>query len=70
MYVILVTNGLGNNLSGVDWLWLFLAFLVDVSYVAMAGAANRDRIPQGYPGAVTPSVPPPATPPPPAPAGK
>jgi hypothetical protein len=59
MYVILATNGPGN-LSGIDWLWMFLALLVDVANIGAAGAANRDRIPQGVPGAVAPPPPPPA----------
>jgi hypothetical protein len=53
MYVILVTNGPGN-LSGIDWLWMVLALLVDVASIGAAGAANRDRIPQGVPGAMPP----------------
>jgi hypothetical protein len=50
MYVFLVTNGLGSSLSGIDWLWMFLALLVDVSGIAAAGATNRDRIPANMPG--------------------
>jgi hypothetical protein len=53
MYVILVTNGPGG-LSGIDWLWMVLAVLVDVANIGAAGAANRDRIPQGVPGAMPP----------------
>ena len=32
-------------LQGLDWLWLFLAVVLDVASVAGAGAADRDRIP-------------------------
>jgi hypothetical protein len=54
MYVILVTNGPGSALSGIDWLWMLLAVLVDVSSIAAAGATNRDRIPAGMPGSTAP----------------
>ena len=63
MYAILVTNSPSMTISGLDWLWLFLAVLLDVSSMAAAGAANRDRIPQGYPGSLPPQAPPPAAPP-------
>ena len=74
MYVFL-KQGVGT-IQGLDWLWLFLAVILDLASVAGAGAANRNRIPAGYPGsyaekelndpvtgkpsAVTPSVPAPA----------
>ena len=61
MYVILVTNGPGN-ISGLDWLWLVLAVLIDLASIGAAGAANRNQIPQGYPGALPPE-PPMSTPP-------
>ena len=48
MYVFLV-QGVGS-IQGLDWLWLFLAVVLDIASVAGAGAANRDRIPAGYPG--------------------
>ena len=48
MYVFLV-QGVGT-IQGLDWLWLLLAVVLDVASVAGAGAANRDRIPAGYPG--------------------
>jgi hypothetical protein len=57
MYVILVTNGPGG-ISGIDWLWMVLALLVDVSSIAAAGATNRDRIPAGVPGSTQPPAPP------------
>ncbi len=59
MYVFLVTNGVGTlgGLQGIDWLWLFLALLVDLANIAAAGAANRDQIPQGYPGSLPPRPP-------------
>jgi hypothetical protein len=65
MYAILVTNGPGlgvvGGISGLDWLWLGLAVVLDLASVGAAGAANRNQIPQGYPGALPPE--PPATPP-------
>jgi hypothetical protein len=33
---------------------MVLALLVDVASIGAAGAANRDRIPQGVPGAMPP----------------
>jgi hypothetical protein len=60
MYVILVTNP-PRNISGIDWLWLILAVLIDLAAIGAAGAANRNYIPQGVPGALPPE--PPATPP-------
>jgi hypothetical protein len=62
MYVFLVTNGVGRSLSGIDWLWMGLAVLVDLATIGSAGAANRNQIPQGYPGALPPE-PPMSTPP-------
>ncbi len=72
MYVILV-QGVGK-IEGLDWLWLVLAAIMDLASVGAAGAANRNRIPQGYrgsfqekelydpvtgkPRAVTPTAPP------------
>jgi len=55
MYVWLV-QGVGG-IQGLDWLWLILAVLLDISTVASAGVANRNRIPAGYPGAQTPTNP-------------
>ena len=49
MYVFLM-QGVGSTIQGLDWLWLFLAVVLDIASVAGAGAANRDRIPAGYPG--------------------
>ena len=48
MYVFLM-QGVGA-IQGLDWLWLFLAVILDLASVAGAGAANRNRIPAGYPG--------------------
>ena len=62
MYAILVTNGPGG-IYGIDWLWLGLAVVVDVAGATAAGAANRNRIPQGYPGSLPPQQPPAAPPP-------
>ena len=75
MYVFL-KQGVGT-IQGLDWLWLFLAVILDLASVAGAGAANRNRIPAGYPGsyaekelaaAPAPAQPTAATPPAPAPA--
>ena len=49
MYVYLV-QGVGNTVQGLDWLWLFLAVILDLATIGGAGAANRNRIPAGYPG--------------------
>ena len=53
MYVLLISNG-PNTISGIDWLWLFLALLVDIANVGAAGAANRDRLPASVPGSTAP----------------
>jgi hypothetical protein len=50
MYVILV-QGVGT-IQGWDWLWLGIAVILDVASIAGAGAANRNRIPAGYPGSI------------------
>ena len=52
MYVFL-KQGVGT-IQGLDWLWLFLAVLLDVASIGAAGASNRNRIPAGYPGAQAP----------------
>jgi hypothetical protein len=57
MVYVWLLQGVGG-IAGIDWLWLLLAFLMDVASIGAAGAANRDRIPAGMPG----SVPPPQTP--------
>ena len=48
MYVFLV-QGVGS-IQGLDWLWLFLAVVLDIASIGAAGVSNRDRIPSGYPG--------------------
>jgi hypothetical protein len=48
MYVILI-QGVGK-IQGLDWLWLALALIIDLASIGAAGAANRNRIPAGYPG--------------------
>jgi hypothetical protein len=48
MYVFLM-QGVGT-IQGLDWLWLFLAVIMDLASIGAAGAANRNRIPAGYPG--------------------
>jgi hypothetical protein len=72
MYVFLI-QGVGR-IEGLDWLWLVLAFILDIASIGAAGAANRNRIPAGYPGsyakkelaAPSPAQPGAATPPAPA----
>ena len=61
MYVLLFWSNTPTGIQGLDWLWLILAVLLDVATIGGAGYANRNRIPAGYPGGVTP--PPPASPP-------
>jgi hypothetical protein len=41
VYVVLWTPG---GLTGLDWLWVFLAFLLDISVLGGSGYANRDRM--------------------------
>jgi hypothetical protein len=60
MYAIMKTNGT-MGISGLDWLWLGLAVVIDLAAIGAAGAANRNYIPQGVPGALPPE--PPAAPP-------
>jgi hypothetical protein len=55
MYLILYTPGVG--ITGLDWLWLILAVVLDVGSVGIAANDNRDKIPQGYPGALPPETP-------------
>jgi hypothetical protein len=50
MYVWLFWSSPGAGIQGFDWLWLILAVLLDLATIAGAGAANRNRIPAGYPG--------------------
>ena len=48
MYVILIQGP--GRIEGLDWLWLLLAAIMDLASIGAAGAANRNRIPAGYPG--------------------
>src|SRR5512137_923580 len=48
MYVILIQGP--GRIEGLDWLWLLLAAIMDLSSIAAAGSANRNRIPASYPG--------------------
>ena len=48
MYVFLM-QGVGN-IQGLDWLWLILAALMDISSIGAAGYSNRNYIPAGVPG--------------------
>lgn len=34
-----------GNVAGFDWVWLALAFVVDISSIASSGYGNRGRIP-------------------------
>lgn len=54
MYVWLVQGA--GSVQGLDWLWLILAVVIDVASLGSAGYANRNRIPAGYPGAMTPTT--------------
>jgi hypothetical protein len=47
MYTILWTPGVG--LSGWDWLWVGIAFLLDLGHYGSSAYGNRERIP-GYNG--------------------
>ncbi|GIK55492.1 MAG: hypothetical protein BroJett015_11550 [Chloroflexota bacterium] len=49
MYVLLQSSAVGG-ISGLDWLWLFPAALMDLASLGGAAYSNRDRIPAGYPG--------------------
>ena len=60
MYLFLL-QGVGA-IQGLDWLWLFLAFIMDLASVGSAGYANRNRIPPGMPGSMEPPQTPPVTP--------
>ena len=56
MYVWLIQGP--GGIQGLDWLWLILAALLDIVSVGGAAAANRNRIPSGYPGSTqTPTNP-------------
>ena len=48
MYVFLI-QGVGS-IQGLDWLWLFLAAVLDIASIGAAGATNRNYIPAGVPG--------------------
>jgi len=42
MYVFLIQGA--GGIQGLDWLWLFLAVLMDLATIGSAGYANRNRI--------------------------
>ena len=48
MYVWLL-QGVGG-IQGLDWLWLILAVILDLSSLGGAGYSNRNRLPAGVPG--------------------
>lgn len=52
MYVLLQSSSVGG-LSGLDWLWIGLAVVMDLATLGSAGYANRNYIPAGYPGSTT-----------------
>ena len=58
MVYVWLMQGAGSSLQGLDWLWLFLAFLMDIATIGASAAANRDRIPAGVPGSLPPQQPP------------
>ena len=51
MYVLLWTPAVG--ITGLDWLWLALAVVLDIASIGSAGYANRNRMP-GYSGSTPP----------------
>ncbi len=56
MYVWLIQGP--GGIQGLDWLWLIVAALLDIVSAGGAAAANRNRIPAGYPGSTqTPTNP-------------
>jgi hypothetical protein len=50
VYVWLYWSTASHAIQGLDWVWLGLAVVLDIASIGAAGAANRNRIPQGYPG--------------------
>jgi hypothetical protein len=60
MIYVWLLQGAGG-IQGIDWLWLFLGFVMDIASIGAAGAANRDRIPGGVPGSTVPPQPPTGT---------
>ncbi len=51
MYVLLWSPGVG--ITGLDWLWLALAAVLDIASIGSAGYANRNRMP-GYSSSTPP----------------
>lgn len=49
IYVWLM-QGAGSSIQGLDWLWLVLAFIMDLGSLGGVGYSNRDRLPPGVPG--------------------
>jgi hypothetical protein len=50
MYVLLWTSA---GLSGFDWVWVFLAFLIDLGGLTSSAYANRERAGGFYSGGGT-----------------
>ena len=49
VYVLLWTPGVG--LVGWEWLWIVLAFFIDLTSYASSAISNKQKI-QGYPGTI------------------
>lgn len=58
MYVWLMQGQGIGQIAGLDWLWLILAFAMDMAGIGATAATNRDRLPPGVPGALPPEQPP------------
>ena len=64
MYFVLVINtGPGQGLQGLDWLWIFLAVILDVASWGASGYSNRSYLPGGQTvdTPASPYTPPPAS---------
>lgn len=57
MYIILM-QGVGG-LTGLDWMWLILAVLLDVMHYSSTAYSNRNQIPGYKPASTAPATPPP-----------
>jgi hypothetical protein len=47
LFYVLLWNPVTGGIDGFDWLWLGLAFLIDLGGIASSAYANRERVP-GY----------------------
>ena len=57
MYIILA-SGVGG-LSGLDWLWIGMAVVIDVMHYSSTAYSNRNQIPGYKPASTAPATPPP-----------